>query len=157
HVKVWGGRRLETSLHKQLPTNEPYGESWEMHDTSVVANGPHAGRTLGDLLKEYGHDLVGPDNTPSEGFPLLAKFLDAQDWLSVQVHPNDEQARELEGDPRGKTEAWYVLEATPGAKLVMAVKPGTTRQAMAEAIRANTLESLLVYAEVAPGDVLLNN
>jgi mannose-6-phosphate isomerase len=157
HVKVWGGRRLETSLYKHLPTNEPYGESWEMHDTATVANGAHAGRKVGDLLKEYGHDLVGPDNDPMEGFPLLAKFLDAQDWLSVQVHPNDEQARELEGDPRGKTEAWYVLEATRGAKLVMAVKPGTTREAMAEAIRSNRLEGLLVYAEVAPGDALLNN
>ncbi len=157
HVKVWGGRRLETSLHKQLPTDEPYGESWEMHDTATVANGELAGRTLGDLLKEYGHDLVGAGNDPKEGFPLLAKFLDAQDWLSVQVHPNDEQARELEGDPRGKTEAWYVLEADPGSKLVMAVKPGTTREAMAEAIRANRLEELLVYAEVGAGDVLLNN
>jgi mannose-6-phosphate isomerase len=157
HVKVWGGRRLETLLHKQLPTDEPYGESWEMHGTATVVNGAHAGRTVGDLLKEYGHDLVGPDNNPAEGFPLLAKFLDAQDWLSVQVHPNDEQARELEGDPRGKTEAWYVLEATPGAKLVLAVKPGTTREAMANAIRANTLEDLLVYAEVGAGDVLLNN
>lgn len=157
HVKVWGGRRLETSLNKHLPTTEPYGESWEMHDTATVLNGSLAGRTLGDLLKEFGHDLVGPDNDPAQGFPLLAKILDAEDWLSVQVHPNDQQARELEGDPRGKTEAWYVLEASPGAKLVLAVKPGTTREEMAQAIRENTLENLLVYAEVSPGDVLLNN
>ncbi len=157
HVKVWGGRRLETSMHKQLPTREPYGESWEMHDSATVVNGDHAGKTLGDLLKQYGHDLVGPDNDPAEGFPLLAKILDAEDWLSVQVHPNDEQARELEGDPRGKTEAWYVLEATPGAKLVKAIQPGTTRDQMAQAIRDNKLEDLLVYDEVVPGDVLLNN
>lgn len=157
HVKVWGGRRLATLLHKSLPTDQPYGESWEMHDTATVANGQHAGRSLGDLLKEYGHDLVGADNNPAEGLPLLAKFLDPQDWLSVQVHPNDEQARELEGDPRGKTEAWYVLYADPGAKLVKAMKPGTTREAMAAAIRDNTLENLLVYEEVVPGDVLLNN
>jgi mannose-6-phosphate isomerase len=157
HVKVWGGRRLETLLHKSLPTAEPYGESWEMHDTATVANGELAGRTLGDLLKIYGHDLVGADNDPSEGLPLLAKFLDPEDWLSVQVHPNDEQARELEGDPRGKTEAWYVLFAEPGAKLVMAVKPGTSRETMAQAIRDNTLQDILVYAEVGAGDVLLNN
>jgi mannose-6-phosphate isomerase len=157
HVKVWGGRRLETLLHKDLPTDELYGESWEMHDTCTVANGTHAGRTLGDLLKAYGHDLVGANNDPAEGFPLLAKFLDAADWLSVQVHPNDEQARELEGDPRGKTEAWYVLDAQPGSKLVMAVQPGTTRETMATAIRENTLENLLVYAEAEVGDVLLNN
>jgi mannose-6-phosphate isomerase len=157
HVKVWGGRRLETLLHKTLPTAEPYGESWEMHDTATVADGPHAGRTLSDLLREYGHDLVGPANNPTEGFPLLAKFLDPSDWLSVQVHPNDEQARQLERDPRGKTEAWYVLYAEPGAKLVMAVQPGTSREVMAQAIRDKTLEDLLVYAEVTAGDVLLNN
>jgi mannose-6-phosphate isomerase len=157
HVKVWGGRRLETLLHKSLPTAEPYGESWEMHDTATVANGALAGRTLGDLLGMYGHDLVGADNDPSDGFPLLAKFLDPSDWLSVQVHPNDEQARELENDPRGKTEAWYVLFAEPGSKLVMAVKPGTSRQMMAEAILNNTLQDILVYAEVSAGDVLLNN
>lgn len=156
-VKVWGGRRLESLLHKALPSADPYGESWEMHDTATVANGAHAGRALADLLREYGHDLVGPDNDPAEGLPLLAKFLDPSDWLSVQVHPNDEQARQLEGDPRGKTEAWYVLYAEPGAKLVMAVKPGTSRAEIAAAIRENALEGLLLYAEVAPGDVLLNN
>lgn len=157
HVKIWGGRRLETLLHKSLPTDQPYGESWEMHDTATVANGDHAGRSLGDLLKEYGHDLVGADNDPAQGFPLLAKFLDPEDWLSVQVHPDDEQARELEGDPRGKTEAWYVLFAEADAQLVKAVKPGTTRAEMAAAIRHNALEKLLVYETVVPGDVLLNN
>ena len=106
HVKVWGGRKLETIMGKQLPSAEPYGESWEMHDSATVANGSHAGRTLGDLLKEYGTALVGPKNNPADGFPLLAKILDPSDWLSVQVHPDDEQARQLEGDPRGKTEAW---------------------------------------------------
>lgn len=154
HVKVWGGRRLETIMGKTLPTDEPYGESWEMHDTATVMNGPLAGRTLGDVLAQYGHELVGPDHDPSEGLPLLAKILDADDWLSVQLHPNDEQARELEGQPRGKTEAWYVLSGEPGAKIVIGVQPGTTPEQMAAAIEANTLEDLLVYAEVAPGDVL---
>lgn len=154
HTKVWGGRQLETVMGKPLPTDEPYGESWEMHDTAVVANGPLQGRTLGDILAEYGHDLVGSDNDPSVGFPLLAKIIDAADWLSVQLHPNDEQARELEGEPRGKTEAWYVLAAKPGARLVIGVRPGATREQMAQAIRENTLESLLVYAEVRAGDVL---
>lgn len=157
HTKVWGGRKLQTVLNKPLPTDEPYGESWELHDTATVANGPLAGKTLGELVRQYGHALIGPHNSPDKGFPLLAKFLDAQDWLSVQVHPNDEQARELEGDPRGKTEAWYVLAADTGARLVKAVKPGTTREQMAQAIREDRLEDLLVYAEVKPGDVLLNN
>ncbi|HLV34272.1 MAG TPA: type I phosphomannose isomerase catalytic subunit [Spirillospora sp.] len=154
HVKVWGGRRLESVMGKQLPTAEPYGESWEMHDSATVANGPLAGRTLGDLLVEYGHDLVGPGSDPAAGLPLLAKILDASDWLSVQLHPDDEQARTLEGQPRGKTEAWYVIDAEPGAKLVIGVQPGTTPDQMAAAIENNTLEDLLVYAEVVAGDVL---
>lgn len=154
HVKVWGGRKLETLYGRALPTAEPYGESWELHDTAMVANGPLAGQTIGALLQEYGQALVGPANDPAVGFPLLAKILTAEDWLSVQVHPNDDQAVTLEGQPRGKTEAWYVLDAAPGATLVKAVKPGTSREAMAEAIRTNTLEPLLVYEAVAPGDVL---
>src|SRR5262245_25290320 len=107
HTKVWGGRRLETVLHKSLPTHEPYGESWELYDTSMVINGSLSGKTLGELLAEYGHKLIGPDSDPKEGFPLLAKFIDASEWLSVQVHPNDAQAKQLEGEPRGKNEAWY--------------------------------------------------
>jgi mannose-6-phosphate isomerase len=154
HVKVWGGRRLASVLHKSLPTDEPYGESWELHDTATVANGPLAGRALGDLLAEYGHDLVGARNDPAEGFPLLVKFLDANDWLSVQVHPNDEQARQLEGEPRGKTESWIVIAAEPDAELVIGVQPGTTRQALADAIRTNTLEKLLVRAAAKTGSVL---
>jgi mannose-6-phosphate isomerase len=125
-----------------------------MHDTATVANGPLAGRTLRDLLAEYGYDLVGPANDPAAGFPLLAKILDANDWLSVQLHPNDEQAQRLEGEPRGKTEAWYVIAAEPGAKLVIGLQPGTTPDQMAAAIQHNTLEDLLVYAEVTAGDVL---
>jgi mannose-6-phosphate isomerase len=154
HTRVWGGRRLETLFHKSLPTAEPYGESWEMHDTSTIVNGPLAGRTIGDVLNQYGHALVGPDNDPANGFPLLAKFLDAAEWLSIQVHPDDEQARRLEDEPRGKTEAWYILSAEPGAKLVIGVQPGTSREDMAQAIRTNTLENLLVYADVTVGDVL---
>lgn len=154
HVKVWGGRKLAQVMHKPLPTDEPYGESWELHDTAKVANGLLAGRTLGDLLAAYGHELVGTGNDPAQGFPLLAKLIDAEEWLSVQLHPNDEQAQQLEGEPRGKTEAWYVLAAEAGAKLVIGVQPGTSPQAMAQAVRENTLETLLVYAEVQPGDVL---
>ncbi|MFO7322072.1 MAG: class I mannose-6-phosphate isomerase [Chloroflexota bacterium] len=154
HVKVWGGRRLEERLGKRLPTDEPYGESWELHDTATVANGPLAGRTLGELASLYGEDLLGAGNDPAAGFPLLAKFLDAREWLSVQVHPNDEQARSFGDGPRGKTEAWYVIDADPGAQLVIGVQPGTTREAIADAIRANRLEDLLVYAPVKAGDTL---
>jgi len=154
HVKVWGGRKLDTSLGKYLAGDSPYGESWELHDTSTVANGGYAGHELTKLIQQYGADLIGEGFDPAEGLPLLVKFIDATQWLSVQVHPNDEQARELEGDPRGKTEAWIMLETEPEAKLVIGVQPGTTRQGMADAIREGTLEDLLTYAEVEAGDVL---
>lgn len=154
HVKVWGGRRLESALGKRLPTPEPYGESWELHDTAVVAGGPLAGRTLGELLAERGAALVGPGHNPADGLPLLAKLIDASEWLSVQVHPDDAQARALEGQPRGKTEAWYILAAEPGARLVIGVQLGTSREQLAQAIREGTLEHLLVYADVAAGDAL---
>lgn len=154
HIKVWGGRQLETVMRKQLPTSDPYGESWEMHDTATIVNGPLAGRQVGDVLAQYGTDLCGRHNDPSLGMPLLAKLLDATDWLSVQVHPNDRQAQQLDNEPRGKTEAWYVIAAQPDAKLVIGVHPGTAPAEIAQAIRSNSLEGLLVYAEVAPGDVL---
>jgi len=154
HVKVWGGRRLETLMGKALPTAEPYGESWEIHDTATVANGPLAGQTLADVLKQYGHDLVGVKNDPALGFPLLVKFLDAADWLSVQVHPNDAQAQQYDGEPRGKTEAWYVLAGEPGSQLVYGMQAGTSKAEMAAAIRENRLEPLLNYVEVEPGDAL---
>ncbi|MDX2137625.1 MAG: type I phosphomannose isomerase catalytic subunit [Chloroflexota bacterium] len=154
HAKPWGGRALADYMHKPLPTDEPYGEAWELHDTSIVANGPHNGRTLGDLLREYGEALVGAGNDPAEGFPLLAKILDANDWLSIQDHPNDKQARELEGEPRGKNEAWYMLGAEAGARLVIGVQPGLSREDIAAAIVHNSLEDKVVYANVSEGDVM---
>ncbi len=154
HTRVWGGRRLETVMGKSLPTDEPYGESWEMHDTSLVANGGYNGKTVAETLAIMGEALVGTGNPVDQGMPLLAKILDASDWLSVQVHPNDAQAAELEGEPRGKSEAWIVLDAEPDAQIVIGVQPGASRETLDEAIRANTLEDLLVYREVRPGDVL---
>ncbi len=154
HVKVWGGRRLADVMGKTLSGEQPYGEAWEMHDSARIVNGALCDRTLGDLLELFGADLIGKLSDPGEGVPLLVKLIDATDWLSVQVHPNDAQAYELEGEPRGKTEAWYVIAAEPDSRLVIGVEPGTTREQMAAAIRENRLEPLLVYADVAPGDVL---
>jgi mannose-6-phosphate isomerase len=154
HVKVWGGRKLADVLGKTLPTEDPYGESWELHDSVTVANGPLAGRTIAELVALYGEDLIGPGGNTALGFPLLAKFLDARDWLSVQVHPNDAQAQAYGDGERGKTEAWYVVQAEPGASLVIGVQPGTTPEAITEAINTSTLEDLLVFAQVQAGDVL---
>ncbi len=154
HVKVWGGRKLEARLNKTLPSADPYGEAWELHDSAHIANGALNGRTIAEALALYGHDLVGAAHDPALGMPLLAKFLDARAWLSVQVHPNDEQARRLENEPRGKTEAWYVIDAEPGAQLVIGVQPGVSKADLRAAIESNTLEALLVYAEVRAGDLL---
>lgn len=154
HTKVWGGRKLADVMGKTLPTDEPYGEAWEVHDTCKVINGPLAGHTLADLLGEYGTAMIGKHNDPTEGLPLLIKILDAADWLSVQVHPNDEQAAELEGQPRGKTEAWYIIATEPTAKLIIGVEPGTDRAEMAAAIREDRLGDLLVPADIEPGDLL---
>jgi mannose-6-phosphate isomerase len=141
-------------MNKDLPTDEPYGESWELHDNCYIDNGWYEGYTVGDMLREMRYDLVGRGNNPIDGMPLLVKLLSAEDWLSVQVHPNDAQARELEGDPRGKTEAWVILDADEGAQLVIGVQTNTTQEVMANAIRQNKLEDLLVYANVRAGDVL---
>ncbi len=154
HVKVWGGRRLKRHLNKPLPTAEPYGESWELHDTCVAVNGPLARKTLQELTLAYGAALIGSGNNPQDGFPLLAKFIDAEQWLSIQVHPNDEQARQLEGEPRGKSEAWLVIHAEAGARLIAGARPGLDREAAAKAIRANQLEKNLRSHEARAGDVL---
>lgn len=154
HIKVWGGRKLASVLNKTLPTADPYGEAWELHDQCTITNGLYAGQTVGQLLNQFPQELIGKPYDVSEGFPLLVKFIHAEDWLSVQVHPNDEQAAELEGEPRGKTEAWIILHAEPDAKLVMGITPNTSREAVAHAIATNTLEPLLVYQTVKAGDIL---
>jgi mannose-6-phosphate isomerase len=120
----------------------------------VVVNGALAGQRVADVLRAHGTALCGAGNDPAEGMPLLVKFLDANDWLSIQDHPNDEQARALEGEPRGKNEAWYMLAAEAGARLCIGVQPGASREVLAQAIREKRLEPLLVYAEVGQGDVL---
>lgn len=153
-VKVWGGRKLHTLFNKPLPTDEPYGESWELHDQCTVSNGVYAGRTIGDLLRQFPHDIIGKPYDTALGFPLLIKFIHAEDWLSIQVHPNDQQAAELEGEPRGKTEAWIILHAEPNAQLVIGITPNTPHETVKAAIANNTLESLLVYTSVKAGDVL---
>jgi mannose-6-phosphate isomerase len=117
---VWGGRRLEEVLGKRLPTAESYGESWEISDHashhSKAASGPLAGRTLQDLVKREPAALFGAAG-PRPVFPWLVKFLDAWDWLSVQVHPDDEAAPRLWPGEGGKTEAWFVLVDYKTAKV----------------------------------------
>ena len=150
HERVWGGQRLR-------PATPPIGEAWIVHEENRVTDGPQAGRTLAELTAEYGEALLGrvPLARTGDRFPLLIKILDAADWLSVQVHPNDEQAVQLAGPGHfGKTEAWHILEAAPGAQLIAGLKPGTTHDELAAAIRAGTVTDLSRYLTVAAGDTV---
>jgi mannose-6-phosphate isomerase len=127
--RVWGGRRLETLYDKPLPPGQRIGESWEIADrpgtASVIANGPLAGHDLRWLMQNHADTLLG--DLPHNGrFPWLAKLLDAQADLSVQVHPPAAMAAQLGGEP--KTEAWYVSHAEADARLIAGLRPGVSRE-----------------------------
>ena len=155
--KIWGGRRLESVLGKQLPTDERFGESLESDGASHIVNGPAAGSSIDDLLQADAAALLGPLGMVASGdfadFPLLAKFIDASDVLSVQVHPNDEEAVPL--GKRGKTEAWHIVHAEPGATLITGLKPGLSRADISQAIEEVRLGELVVEQSVSSGDTLL--
>ncbi len=129
------------------------GESWLTWEDSRVANGPLAGQTLGDLARQYGRDLVGTASVYQDRFPLLVKFLFTSDKLSVQVHPDDEQAKKI-GEPCGKTECWYVLQAGPGAQVALGLKPGVTLDQLEQAIHAKTAGDLLNWVPLQDGDMI---
>jgi mannose-6-phosphate isomerase len=150
--RVWGGHSLRPDADK------PIGEAWLIYEDNKVVSGPAEGRTLGEVAAEYGADFLGRRVVKQTGtrFPLLIKLLDCQDWLSLQVHPNDEKARQLEGPEHfGKTEAWYFLKADDGARVISGVQPGTTREQLAEAIRSGNLMELARYQPLEAGDSLL--
>jgi len=154
---IWGGRRLERGGWKQIPAGEVcIGEAWETEISTVVQNGPYAGKTLGMLVEELGPALLGEQAIAIFGrrFPLLAKFIDANDKLSVQVHPDDKYATQHEGGKLGKTEFWYILAAEPGASIVHGFKTATSRTAVEQAIHDVTLETMLHEEVVSAGDVI---
>ncbi len=163
--KMWGGRKIETILGKPLPPNVPVGESWELYDfppgvvdnstgwiSAQVAEGPLAGKTLHELVGQFGKDLTG--NVPLVGkegqFPILIKFLDAKDDLSVQVHPDDAYCKTHPG-AHLKTEAWYVFQNDPGAKLYKGLQPGVTKESFREAITDGTVEQQIKTVNVKEG------
>ncbi len=154
---LWGGRRLE-QLGKQLGPGDHWAESWEVcdhdDDQSVVLAGDWAGRTLASLVREQGAELLGKHH-PQPRFPLLFKFLDANRTLSVQVHPNDEQAARLTPPDLGKTEAWVVLDAKPGSVLYTGLKRGFDRRAFRREVEHGTCELCLHQFEPRPGDCVL--
>ena len=155
---IWGGRRLGTVLHKAIGEGNDYAESWELSDyrdaVSVVCEGELAGITLRDLVRQRGRELMGPELAGRDQFPLLVKFIDAREVLSVQVHPDDEKGQELAGD-NGKTETWVIVAADPGSLIYAGLKPGVTREAFAAAIATGQVEPLLHRFPARPGDCIM--
>src|SRR5207253_8692654 len=155
---VWGGRRLGEVLGKTLPSDEYYGESWEASDhpqhRSVIATGADAGQTLRRLMEQHPEQVLGTVARRYATFPWLVKFLDARDWLSVQVHPDEEAVRTLWPGEAGKTEAWFVLDAKPGSKIFAGLLPEVDEPALRAALTAGTIAECLHAFEPRPGDCL---
>lgn len=153
----WGGRRLATKLGKSLGDGDDYAESWELcdhgEDQTIVAVGPWQGWTLSRLVAREGAAILGR-HAGLEHFPLLCKFLDASDRLSVQVHPNDAQADACQPGERGKTEAWVIVDALPGSCVFAGLQPQVTRADLATAIEQGRVERCLHKVEVVSGDCL---
>jgi len=152
-TRIWGGQKLRETFGKDIPPFEKIGESWELadlpDDKSVIANGELAGQTLNSVIQKYPKEITGNKNF-SGPFPLLIKFLDAEDILSVQVHPDRQACRRLgKGEP--KTECWYIISATPESVIYKGLKKGVTKQQFAEAIKAGTVAELLAKVPVEAG------
>ncbi len=158
--KIWGARNLARLFSKALPPDELVGESWECADLEVgqtlVARGPARGRSLQDLVEDWGPALTGRCPLADGRFPLLIKFLDAAQDLSVQVHPDEETARRLGGHVRVKHEAWYVIDAVPGAAIYRGLAPGATVEALAEAAaeQSDAVVRCLERIPVKPGQMV---
>ena len=166
--KMWGGRKIETVLNKPLPPGKLIGESWELFDfppgvvdasshwvSSPIANGPLAGKTLHQALGEFGADIHGDVPLVGHGasagqFPVLIKFLDAREDLSVQVHPDDAYCRNNPG-AHLKSEAWYVMQNDPGSRLLKGLRPAVTREQFRDSIEQGTVEQLINAIPVKPG------
>lgn len=156
--RVWGGRRLSNLLAAPLPGDDPIGEAWLLSDrddhASVVADGPLQGWTIGDLLREAPEQLLGSQAGQFHRFPLLLKFLDACDRLSVQVHPSDRQTEYLPVGESGKTEAWVVLEAGTNSRVYSGLKLDTTADNLREDVTTAAVADHLVSFTPELGDVV---
>lgn len=151
--RIWGGRDLETVLGKDLPENVKIGESWELadvhNDKSVITNGDLAGFTIAEVMDKYPVEMIGKaDYKPP--FPLLIKILDAQDVLSVQVHPDERTCLKMRKGEL-KTECWYIIDHKPGAVIYKGLKPGVTKEQFEKAIEDKTTADLLNKIEVEKG------
>ncbi len=156
--RIWGGNKLKTILNKEYDEIDKCGESWEISNVkggvSVVKNGALQGKFMQELIDHCRENLLGKKVIEKYGkiFPMLIKFIDAQDDLSVQVHPNDEIALKKH-NCFGKSEMWYVLEADEGATLFCGFKENVTKEDYIKHLKANTLEEILNKESVKSGDV----
>lgn len=155
--RVWGGRGLEAFLGRKLPGSAPIGESWELVDRveaqSLVDGGPWVGRSLRELMTNHGVEIMGPHWPRTRPFPILVKWLDCRERLSLQVHPPASIAAKLGGEP--KTENWFIARAEPGAAVLAGLKPGVDSAAFREALKDNTAETLVHRMPTQAGDSLL--
>jgi mannose-6-phosphate isomerase len=158
--KIWGGTRLHTLLNKDLGKMAHCGESWEIsglvNDESVVTNGFLSENNLNELIEVYLTELVGEKNYEKYGlgFPLLIKYIDAQDNLSVQVHPDDALAKKRYGQ-NGKTEMWHVIAANPGSGLYVGFNGPVTKEQYGNAVDSGAVAELLRFYPVKPGDTFI--
>lgn len=159
--RLWGGTKLKDVLGKPIE-NDITGESWELStvkgDVSVIANGELAGTSLLQLIEERPEDLLGKSvyNRFGTEFPILIKFIDAKQDLSIQLHPNDELAKERHNS-FGKTEMWYVMDADKGANLIVGFNKDVTKEEYASSLKEDTLLDLMNYETVSEGDTFFIN
>ena len=151
-ARPWGGDALARRLGKRPPTGGPWGEAWELSDhpdgRSRVANGPEPGIEFGELVRRHPRELCGVARAP-ERFPLLVKYIDAAEDLSIQVHPDD--ARAPAGE-RGKTECWYIIDCRPGAEIVHGLAAGVDAAELRQAAREGAMERCVRRVGIQPGD-----
>ncbi|EHQ28389.1 type I phosphomannose isomerase catalytic subunit [Mucilaginibacter paludis] len=156
--KIWGGNKIKTYLGKDFSPLPNCGETWEISgvksDVSVVESGSLAGQSLADILEEYKDELVGKKVYDRFGniFPLLVKFIDANDWLSIQVHPDDTLAKERHNS-FGKTEMWYIIEADPGSTLITGFNQQVDEKIYLDKLNSGHLTDILNKEEANAGDV----
>ncbi|MGB7190024.1 MAG: type I phosphomannose isomerase catalytic subunit [Acidobacteriaceae bacterium] len=150
-TRIWGFHDL-APWYDYKTEGEPIGEVWLTGEMCTAATGPLAGQSLQEITARHGHELLGGSYGDGQ-FPLLIKLLFPKEKLSVQVHPDDAMARKY-GEPRGKTECWYALDAQPGAHVALGIKPGVTPEQIRAGIESATLEDLLAMVPVQAGDML---
>jgi mannose-6-phosphate isomerase len=156
-ARPWGGQRLRTHLGKNVPIGQRTGESWELSDhpegPSRIAGGPLDGLLFGEVLRAHPVEMIGRDSAPAK-YPLLIKYIDAAEDLSIQVHPDDAYTeRHLLAD-RGKTECWYVMDCDPGAEIIYGLKAGMTREKLDEAISTRCVPEVIERVPLSPGTFL---